>query len=224
MTEHTRRMVGHGNVEVVSEKQIDLSKLKNSFAYVQMTHVEPFLSGDDPVKLMVHTNIRKFFYEEAIVDESVPIDAPEWARLSLKKVFLTGYIFHPGSICLKYFLVDQPFPSTRSRQRIVQRDEKILNPLELACDSLQSKEAQLRKNLDAAGIKPGTAIDKAALGKLDLKGLQLILQGTVSPSVNVGPLVYAETFTAPAQRERYGPEGIAKLVLAFKYGLIKSML
>jgi hypothetical protein len=78
--------------------------------------------------------------------------------------------------------------------------------------------------LDAAGIKPGTAIDKAALGKLDLKGLQLILQGTVCPSVNVGALVYAETFTAPAQRERYGPEGIAKLVLAFKYELIKSML
>jgi hypothetical protein len=93
MTEHTRRMVGHGNVEIVSEKQIDLSKLKNSFAYVQMTHVEPFLGGDDPVKLMVHTNIRTFFYEEAIVDESVPIDAPEWARLSLKKVFLTGHIF-----------------------------------------------------------------------------------------------------------------------------------
>uniref|UniRef100_A0A914CQ09 Uncharacterized protein n=1 Tax=Acrobeloides nanus TaxID=290746 RepID=A0A914CQ09_9BILA len=210
MIESIRHALGHDHVEVLPENQIDLDKLKSSVAYIQMTHVEPFLGDpdntqasavEDPMNYMAHTNIRRFFYEEAMMDESVAKDAPEQARLSLRRVYLT---------------VENAFPNTRRRQRVIKRKERILNPLELACDSLHLKAAQIRKILNAAGIRPGSTIDKSALRRLDLKGLQCFLQGSVSPTVNVGVLAYAEAFTSPAQKDRYGQEGMAKLITAFK--------
>jgi hypothetical protein len=100
MIESIRHALGHDHVEVLPENQIDLDKLKSSVAYIQMTHVEPFLGDpdntqasavEDPMNYMAHTNIRRFFYEEAMMDESVAKDAPEQARLSLRRVYLTGW-------------------------------------------------------------------------------------------------------------------------------------
>lgn len=99
MIEGVRQALGHEHVEVLPENQIDVDKLKSSVAYVQMTHVEPFLGDpdnlqavtvEDPMNYNSHTNIRRFFYEEPLVDGSVQKDAPEQARLSLKRVYLTG--------------------------------------------------------------------------------------------------------------------------------------
>lgn len=63
----------------------------------------------------------------------------------------------------------------------------MLNPLELACDSLRQKALQIRRILAAAGIAPRCAfigIEAAAIARLDFKGLQLFLQGAVSPTVS----------------------------------------
>lgn len=84
------------------------------------------------------------------------------------------------------FLVEEPFPNTRRRQKVMVRNEIILNPLELACDSLRQKAAQIRRILAAAGIPPRCAfigVEAAAISRLDYKGLQLFLQGAVSPTV-----------------------------------------
>jgi len=136
------------------------------------------------------------------MDGSVPANLSEQARLSAKRVIIT---------------VDRSFPDARRRQKVMKKKEYSLNPLDLACDSLLLKAKQIRRTMQNAGIQRGAySYDKTSLKRLDLKQLQLFLQGAVSPSVNAGVLSYAEAFTSPSQKERYGEEGTRRLVTAFK--------
>lgn len=266
MVETVHNALGHNRVEILlPEKNFDESKLKESIAYIQVTHVQPcsiskllqqeqqkklfkkqqtentvvdvldyvgFGAGvDDIMCYKLHTNIKNFFYEERTTDETAPVNAPEQARLAVKRIVLSGFVFFKFKNILS-ILVEKSFPNVRRRQRVISRSEFILNPLDVACDSLIFKAAQIRKILNAAGITRGAyGFDKSALRRLDLKQLQLFLQGSVSPTVlflfnynkfilklqvNAGVLAYAEAFTAPVQRERYGTAGIAKLISAFK--------
>uniref|UniRef100_A0A7E4UVM3 C2 domain-containing protein n=1 Tax=Panagrellus redivivus TaxID=6233 RepID=A0A7E4UVM3_PANRE len=227
MVATAQHTLGHDRVQVLPENKIDMSALKPDVAYIQMTHVEPCInlpaevvekSKDDTVADMDsfgsasadtmnywhHTNVKHFYYEETLTDDTVPKDAPEMARLSLKRVYLR---------------VKESFPNTRRRSRVMERTEIVLNPLELACDRLRQKANQIRKFLAAAGIPPRCAaigVDGAAVARIDIKGLQCFLQGAVSPTVNVGVLAYAEAFTTAVQKERYGQEGLEALVQSFK--------
>uniref|UniRef100_A0A915N3H0 Dedicator of cytokinesis protein n=1 Tax=Meloidogyne javanica TaxID=6303 RepID=A0A915N3H0_MELJA len=146
-----------------------------------------------------HTNIWTFIQEEKLIDNNVDENEQEMARTALRRLILT---------------VESPFPNTRRRQRIVQTEENILSPLELACECLIFKAGQIRRILTAADIPRSHygIHDKETLKRLDLKQLQLFLQG----SVNAGLLAYAESFTSPAQKQRYGKNGIGRLVVAFK--------
>ncbi|KHN79568.1 Dedicator of cytokinesis protein 9 [Toxocara canis] len=199
MSEACRMALGHERVQVLAEGELDDSQLKGSMAYVQMTHVEPLTKGDDVNSFKVNTNVRQFTYECPAVDESVPKDAPEIARRTLKRICLT---------------TAEPFPNTRRRERVIERSEQILTPLELAVENLLFKARQIRRTLDAA-VSAGDN-EKSIVDKLDVKGLQLLLQGAVQPTVNVGPLAYAEAFTTASQIERYGQAGVKKLAEAFK--------
>ncbi|KAI1702312.1 dock homology region 2 domain-containing protein [Ditylenchus destructor] len=226
MVESVRHALGHDQVEILppEKKHIEVARLNLSTAYIQVGHVEPCsakmlqknsesdktgadvgtatVEDDDPMCYRLHTNVKNFVYEERMTDDSVPSTAPEQAKLAVRRIVLT---------------VEKSFPNTRRRQKVLDRTEFILNPLELACDSLLFKAAQIRRILNAAGIMRGAyGFDKSALRRLDVKQLQLFLQGSVSPTVNAGVLAYAEAFTAPEQRHRYGNAGIAKLVSAFK--------
>jgi hypothetical protein len=62
----------------------------------------------------------------------------------------------------------------------------ILTPLELACESLLFKASQIRRILAAADVPKlhFGVYDKETLKRLDLKQLQLFLQGSVSPTVS----------------------------------------
>uniref|UniRef100_A0A158Q9N1 C2 DOCK-type domain-containing protein n=1 Tax=Enterobius vermicularis TaxID=51028 RepID=A0A158Q9N1_ENTVE len=208
MTNACQLALGHEKVQIVPEKELDESKLDKGVAYVQMTHVEPAV-GDcsDKTSFDAHTNLRRFIYECNDVDKTVPADAPTLARQALKKIYLTSKPLYPLSALA-------PFPNTCRRQRVVSREELFMNPLELAVDKLTFKADQIKKIIEQAAQCDGTK--KSLLARLDVKGLQLLLQGAVQPTVNVGPLAYAEAFTAPAQVERYGQEGVKRLSDAFR--------
>lgn len=200
MTKACQLALGHDRVQIVPEKELDESKLDKDVAYVQMTHVEPSVEGNsDKTSFEAHTNIRRFMYESNDVDKTVPPEAPSLARQALKKVYLTTL---------------SPFPNTCRRQRVTSREELFMNPLELAVDKLSFKADQIKKILESAATADGSK--KSLLARLDVKGLQLLLQGAVQPTVNVGPLAYAEAFTAPEQIQRYGQEGVKRLGDAFK--------
>lgn len=59
------------------------------------------------------------------------------------------------------------------RQAVASRGEEVLTPLQVACDELGNKAKHLRRILDA--VEPGRP--------LDVKRLQLLLQGAVQPTV-----------------------------------------
>ncbi|KAI6205131.1 hypothetical protein M3Y94_00757800 [Aphelenchoides besseyi] len=218
-----RRALNTEHVRFLTEHEVEPNNLDPAIAHLQITHVEPLscitanqapTEGEFEAHLMrmqlpemnfvAHTNVRQFYYEKPFI-EPQPTDSnekvAEQARLWLKRVFLT---------------TEESFPSTRRRLRIVSSNISTLNPLMLACENLHRKAAQIQRILSNSGISPSGPLDRCKLNLLDIKGLQCLLQGSVSPTVNVGVLAYAEAFTSEAQRTKYGPEGLDKLKDAFR--------
>uniref|UniRef100_A0AC35TWM6 DOCKER domain-containing protein n=1 Tax=Rhabditophanes sp. KR3021 TaxID=114890 RepID=A0AC35TWM6_9BILA len=209
MLESIKHSLGHDNVKLIMEKEVSAGNLKDNVAYVQMTHVHPFLvrEGPDNMNYWANTNIKSFYYDEPKIDSSAPSGSSEIAKQLIKKVFVT---------------IDEPFPSMKRRQRVIGKKEQILNPLEVACESLIKKANQIRKVIKNAkdashfNVISTDNYDKSFLDKLDLKGLQLLLQGSVQATVNAGPLAYGEGFSTTIQMQRYGEAGINKLIRALK--------
>lgn len=209
MLENVKNSLGHDNVKLVMDKDVKSGTFKDNIAYVQMTHVHPFVvkEGSDPLDYWANTNIKSFYYDEPKLDSSAPPGSTDVAKQMIKKVFLT---------------IDEPFPNMKRRQRIIGKKEQILNPLEVACESLLKKADQIRKVLKVAkeasnhGGMHLDSYDKSFLDKLDLKGLQLLLQGAVQATVNAGPLAYGEAFSTIIQKQRYGEDEINRLIKAFK--------
>jgi hypothetical protein len=221
MVQIFRRALGTDQVRFLTELDIDPKTLDPNTANIQLTYVEPlclpenadltdFRSFDEHLRRIqepemnfnAHTNIQQFFYEKPIVQPVTQNEKlSEQARLSLKRVFLK---------------TAECFPNNRRRLKVVNRVETTLNPLVLACENLHKKSTQIQKILSVAGIPSTGQLDRCKTAKLDVKGLQCLLQGSVSPTVNVGVLAYAEAFTTESQRLKYGPSGIDQLKNAFR--------
>lgn len=77
-------------------------------------------------------------------------------------------------LCLEdKFLVDDQFPGSLRRKKVINRTEEIFSPLQFACQKLEMKAVDIRTIL--AEPTEGRA--------LDIKRLQLILQGAVAATV-----------------------------------------
>ncbi|CAB3407627.1 unnamed protein product [Caenorhabditis bovis] len=192
MKEKCQRILGHDRVQIEAN-ELDLTKIDSNIAYVQVTHVEPVASSGEIAKndFSMHTNVSQFCYECAMVENERKLSRePSISEQVLNRTVLT---------------VGGVFPATRRRLPVVGVAHERFTPLEFACQKLNVKAEQIRKTL-------ATARDGRAL---DVKGLQLLLQGAVLPTVNAGPLAYAEVFTKDEQKERYGEKGINELKEAF---------
>ncbi|GMR32743.1 hypothetical protein PMAYCL1PPCAC_02938, partial [Pristionchus mayeri] len=190
--DYCRQVVGHDRVQVEPEKELDERTLDENVAYVQVTHVDAAVSeGQSRLAYGTHTNLREFVYEKSITEGTRGEGEPAVTQTALCKTLLT---------------VRGSFPSTRRRLQVFDRRTETFSPLEFACQKLRMKAAQMRVLVDSSsgGARP-----------FDIKGLQLLLQGAVLPTVNAGPLVYAEAFTQPGQKKRYGEKGVEDLKLAF---------
>ncbi|KAI6203313.1 hypothetical protein M3Y94_00541700 [Aphelenchoides besseyi] len=218
-----RRALNTDQVKFLTVHDIEPNDLDPKIAHLQITHVEPLtcISANrapseeefeahlmrmqlPEMNFAAHTNVQQFYYEKPFIEPQSMDDndkVAEQARLWLKRVFLT---------------TEESFPSIRRRLRIVSKSTSTLNPLMLACENLHRKALQIQVILQKAGISPTGPLDKCKLNLLDVKGLQLILQGSVSPTVNAGVLAYAEAFTTETQRAKYGAEGLDKLKDAFR--------
>ncbi|VDN26330.1 unnamed protein product [Gongylonema pulchrum] len=105
---------------------MDEVALQENVAYVQMTHVEPYKNGYDVLSYEAHTNLRQFVYEMSVMDEKVPQDEPKLARQALKRIFVT---------------VEDSFPNTRRRSRVVKRSETRL--VSVCAEALEANEAAI---------------------------------------------------------------------------------
>ncbi|GMT03988.1 hypothetical protein PENTCL1PPCAC_26162, partial [Pristionchus entomophagus] len=192
--DYCRQVVGHDRVQVEPEKELDERGLDENIAYVQVTHVDPHVvDSQSRLAYDTHTNLRVFVYEKSSTEGPRGEGGePAVTQMALQKTLLT---------------VVGSFPSTRRRLRVIDRRTEIFSPLEFACQKLRMKASQMRVLVDSSsgGQRP-----------FDIKGLQLLLQGAVLPTVNAGPLVYAEAFTQPDQKRRYGEKGVEDLKEAFR--------
>uniref|UniRef100_A0A1I7SEQ5 DOCKER domain-containing protein n=1 Tax=Bursaphelenchus xylophilus TaxID=6326 RepID=A0A1I7SEQ5_BURXY len=213
-----RKILRTEKVRFLTDAEVSID-LDPSIAHIQLTHVDPLLGDQDDqidfakhlkqtdsadVNYSAHTNISNFYFEKPLIEpinEESNEKVPEQARLALKRVFLK---------------TKETFPNTRRRLPIIKISEEILSPLELACENLIKKASQIQQVLSSAGIGATGPVDRSKLQALDMKGLQCLLQGSVSPTVNVGVLAYAEAFTSDSQRSKYGVEGMERLKQSFK--------
>lgn len=93
------------------------------------------------------------------------------------------------------------FPYVLKRIPVKERQTLELSPIEVAIDEMQAKVAEL---------------EEVVLGPIDLKKLQLRLQGSVAVTVNAGPLAYASAFLDPKQCSKYSSEKVEDLKDIFR--------
>ena len=84
------------------------------------------------------------------------------------------------------------------------KDRQIisLSPIEVAIDEMQNKLSELA--------------DVVLAQEIDVKRLQLRLQGSVAVTVNAGPLAYANAFLDPKTCDKYDSEKVEELKEVFR--------
>jgi len=97
---------------------------------------------------------------------------------------------------------ENPFPYMKKRIRVIKRKELDLQPLDVSTDAIAGRVISFRNILNAP--------------QMDIKALQLILQGSVRLQVNDGPLEIANTFLTPEKASKYSKEKIEKLREKFR--------
>lgn len=60
-------------------------------------------------------------------------------------------------------------------------------------------------------------LEDVVLPPIDVKKLQLRLQGSVAVQVNAGPLAYANAFLEPKRSAQYPPDKVEDLKEVFRY-------
>uniref|UniRef100_A0A1I7T4N4 PH domain-containing protein n=1 Tax=Caenorhabditis tropicalis TaxID=1561998 RepID=A0A1I7T4N4_9PELO len=213
--EKCQRQVGHDRVQIEANEQLDLTRIDPTVAYVQITHVEPIAGvvggapGEDtpPTNdFLLHTNVCEFSYECAMVENERKLSKEPAIHEQILKRTILRVSAPSSSSSSSSSSTSSGFPSTRRRLPVISIHYEQFSPLEFACQKLNTKADQIRRTLSTATNGR----------RLDVKGLQLLLQGAVLPTVNAGPLAYAEVFTKDEQREKYGEEAILKLREAFR--------
>jgi hypothetical protein len=90
------------------------------------------------------------------------------------------------------FITTQSFPYIKNRIEVIEKKEIVLSPIENAIELIKGQVAKLRAELEQYPTR--------------LKSLQQVLQGSVVPMVNPGPLKVCDIFLAPGTiKERKQP-------------------
>lgn len=93
------------------------------------------------------------------------------------------------------------FPYVLKRIPVKDRQITELTPIEVALDEMQSKVCEL---------------EEVVVSPIDMKKLQLRLQGAVAVTVNAGPLAYASAFLSPTTAQNYPVTKVNDLKEIFK--------
>ncbi|XP_075415020.1 dedicator of cytokinesis protein 8 isoform X2 [Tenrec ecaudatus] len=177
-------------VEVIKDSTpVDRSKLDPNKAYIQITFVEPYFDEyemkDRVTYFEKNFNLRRFVYTTPFTLEGRP-------RGDLQEQYQRNTVLTTG----------RAFPYIKTRIGVIQKEEFVLTPIEVAIEDMKKKTLQLAV---AVNQEPP-----------DAKMLQMVLQGSVGATVNQGPLEVAQVFLAeiPADPKLYRHHN--KLRLCFK--------
>ncbi|XP_054707332.1 dedicator of cytokinesis protein 7-like [Uloborus diversus] len=183
-------------VEVIKDSNtVDRVKLNPDKAYIQITYVEPFFEDWQLRERVTHFdrnyNIKCFIYATPFTpDGRAHGDLHEQYK---RKTILT-------TAC--------SFPYVKTRIQVVERQQIVLTPIEVAIEDIKKKNQELAA---------ATSQDPA-----DPKILQMVLQGCIGTTVNQGPMEIAHVFLIDLVDGKKSPTALQhKLRLSFKDFLLK---
>ncbi|CAL8344956.1 unnamed protein product [Lota lota] len=182
--------VGEDSLEMIKDSTpVDRKKLNPSKAYIQITYAEPYFDDyemkDRLTNFEKNFNLRRFMFTTPFTRAGRP--RGELSEQYKRKTILTTM---------------HAFPYVKTRINVIQKEEFVLTPIEVAIEDMQKKTREL-----------AVATHRE---QPDAKMLQMLLQGSVGATVNQGPLEVAQVFLneIPADPKLYRHHN--KLRLCFK--------
>uniref|UniRef100_A0A182VSH9 Dedicator of cytokinesis protein 9 n=1 Tax=Anopheles minimus TaxID=112268 RepID=A0A182VSH9_9DIPT len=167
-----RDKFGADNVKILMDSApVDQSTLDPKIAYIQVTHVTPYYCKDE-------LEMRQTEFEQNHDVDTFMYETPFTPSGSAHGAVEDQWKRRTVLTTL------HSFPYVLKRIPVRDRQSQELSPIEVAIDEMQTKIAEL---------------EEIVMGPIDLKKLQLRLQGSVAVTVNAGPLAYASAFLDPAK-------------------------
>ncbi|VDN59113.1 unnamed protein product [Dracunculus medinensis] len=159
---------GKGNIEIIKDSNtVDRSRLDMTKAYLQITYVEPYLEKWERRRRSTHFErnhkLNRFVYATPFTKDGRP-------HGDLKDQYKRRTVL----------ITQHSFPYVKTRLRIIDREQIVLTPIEVAIEDVQKKTRELAA---------ATAQDPP-----DAKMLQMVLQGCIGTTVNQGPIQVANVF------------------------------
>ncbi|XP_032903041.1 dedicator of cytokinesis protein 7-like isoform X1 [Amblyraja radiata] len=168
LEEFYKAMFGQDRVEIIKDSApVKKENLEPKKAYVQVTYVEPYFEEYE-LKNRVSNYERSSNLRRFIYSTPYTLDGRAHGELSQqykRKTILT---------------TSHAFPYIKTRINVIEKQEMNLRPIEAVIEDMQKKTQELAK---ATSENPP-----------NLKLLQMVLQGSVGPTVNQGPLEVAQVF------------------------------
>uniref|UniRef100_A0A8C5L0K0 Dedicator of cytokinesis 6 n=1 Tax=Jaculus jaculus TaxID=51337 RepID=A0A8C5L0K0_JACJA len=181
---------GDDVVEIIKDSNpVDKSKLDPQKAYIQITYVEPHFDTYE-LKDRVTYFDRNYGLRAFLFCTPFTPDGRAHGELAEQ---------HKRKTLLS---TEHAFPYIKTRIRVCHREETVLMPVEVAIEDMQKKTRELAF---------ATEQDPP-----DAKMLQMVLQGSVGPTVNQGPLEVAQVFLAEIPEDPKLFRHHNKLRLCFK--------
>ncbi|XP_040096592.1 dedicator of cytokinesis protein 6 isoform X8 [Oryx dammah] len=181
---------GEDVVEIIKDSNpVDKTKLDPQKAYIQITYVEPHFDTYE-LKDRVTYFDRNYGLRTFLFCTPFTPDGRAHGELPEQ---------HKRKTLLS---TAHAFPYIKTRIRVCHREETVLTPVEVAIEDMQKKTRELAF---------ATEQDPP-----DAKMLQMVLQGSVGPTVNQGPLEVAQVFLAEIPEDPKLFRHHNKLRLCFK--------
>ncbi|XP_046699682.1 dedicator of cytokinesis protein 9 isoform X1 [Silurus meridionalis] len=181
---------GAENVKMIQDSgRINPKDLDSKYAYIQVTHVTPFLEEKELVERKTEFershNIRRFVFEMPFTVSGKKQGGIE-EQCKRRTILTTTHCF----------------PYVKKRIAVMYQHHTDLNPIEVAIDEMSKKVAELRQ--------------LCASSEVDMIKLQLKLQGSISVQVNAGPLAYARAFLDDTTSKKYPDNKVKQLKEVFR--------
>ncbi|XP_056610167.1 dedicator of cytokinesis protein 9 isoform X2 [Triplophysa dalaica] len=181
---------GAENVKMIQDSgKINPKDLDSKYAYIQVTHVSPFLEEKELLERKTDFershNICRFVFEMPFTVSGRKQGGVE--EQCKRRTILTS---------------TQCFPYVKKRIAVMYQHHVDLNPIEVAIDEMSKKVLEIRQLCSCSDV--------------DMIQLQLKLQGSISVQVNAGPLAYARAFLDDSSTKKYPDNKVKQLKEVFR--------
>ncbi|XP_070400085.1 dedicator of cytokinesis protein 9 isoform X6 [Nothobranchius furzeri] len=182
---------GPENVKMIQDSgRINPKDLDSKYAYIQVTHVTPYLDEKEMVDRKTDFershNIRRFVFEMPFTVSGKKQGGVE-EQCKRRTILTTTHCF----------------PYVKKRIAVMYQHHTDLSPIEVAIDEMSNKVAEIKQLCSSNDV--------------DMIRLQLKLQGSISVQVNAGPLAYARAFLDDTCAKKYPDNKVKQLKEVFRH-------